>query len=166
MTIENTRKNNSVYVELKERLCVQKMVEMQSAYRFYGYDELDENLELIEDSYDINLYKLDEVVALKNQSEEVQIKFINQKQYIENKQIPEKSKLENILTTACILNCCSELVINLSENELFILSIFSLNIGSKYGIDSDYKEIINKGINYVLPYFRETQVSERQYTLK
>ena len=78
MITEKT-KNNSVYVELKERLYEQKMIEMQSAYCFYGYDELDENLEFIEDSYDINLYKLDEVAALKHQSKEVQLKFINQK---------------------------------------------------------------------------------------
>lgn len=166
MIIESTRKGNSIYDELKERLCIQKMIEMQSAYHFYDYDELDENLELIEDSYDINLYKLDEVADLKRQTKEVQKKFILQKAYIENIDIPEQIKLENILTTACILNQCSELVMDLPENELFMLSIFSLNTGSKYGIDSDYEEIVNKGIQIILPYFRETQVLERQYTLK
>ena len=54
----------------------------------------------------------------------------------------------------------------LSGNELFMLSIFSLNTGSKYGIDSDYEEIVNKGIQIILPYFKEQQVSNQQYTLK
>ena len=166
MVIQSTRKNNSIYDEVKERLYIQKLIDMRLASENYTEDELDAQFENIDDNYDINLFKLDEVADLKRQTKEVQKKFILQKAYIENIDIPEQIKLENILTTACILNQCSELVMDLPENELFMLSIFSLNTGSKYGIDSDYEEIVNKGIQIILPYFRETQVLERQYTLK
>jgi len=169
MVIQSTRKGNSIYDELKERLYIQKTIETQYAYRLYEDSELDENLEMIEDNYDINLFKLDEITVLGEKSKEIKRKFIIQKLYIEDMKIPEKVKIENILTTACLLNYHSDLLMDLSENQIYILSVASLNIGNKYGIDWNCKALLKKQIDSLLPEFNkvtESLCNPKQYVLE
>lgn len=104
MVIKSTRQGNSVYDEMKSRVFNLHMMERQSAYETYtADDELNEALELTEEDYDFNLFKLDVLMTLSKMNESLKRRFIEQKIYIDQMDISEKQKIEAILTSACII---------------------------------------------------------------
>jgi len=123
MEFKSTRQGNSVYDEIKSRLFEQKLLERQTSYEKFEYDdELDESLNMIEDEYIFNLFKLDEILLLGNKTEELKRRFFEQKLFIESSDISEKQKVNAILTTACLLSRIYEQVKNFNVEQLYTLS--------------------------------------------
>lgn len=168
MVLKSTRKSNSIFDELKERLYIQRLIEIQFAYENYTEDELDETLKNIDDDYDFNLFKLDEISILARQTDEIKRKFIIQKLYIEKLNIPEKAKIENILTVACLLNRHNNLIMDLNENTLYILSLTLLNVGYQGISNFDYEPLIKKQLDIILPIIgnmKDSLEKDKQYII-
>ena len=125
MVIQSTRQGNSIYDEMKSRAFSLHTMERQRAYEKYTDDwDLNEELELSEDNFNFNLFKLDDLAALSKMPEPLRRKFIEQKIYIDQMDIPEKNKVEAILTSACILKNFGVLLVNknLSQDELYLVA--------------------------------------------
>ena len=163
MVLQSTRKGNSVYDEMKERVHRQYLIDKQSAYINYSINSgLIEAMDTIEEEYNFNLFKLDELASLAHKAESLQRKFINQKFYIENMDVSSKTKIDSILTTACILNRFGNSVIDVPENIIYILSCVLLNTGIEE--HDKYKMIIDQ---ILVTFKREDESLEKtkQYTI-
>ena len=131
MVIENKRQGNSLFDEMKARTFELYMIGRQSAYEtFTADDELADALRICEDDYTFNLFKLDVLAYLSNRREEVRRKFVEQKMYIDQMDIPEKNKIQAILTSACILNDFGTSIINrnASNQDIYLVSRAMVNI--------------------------------------
>ena len=131
MVIKSTRQENSVYDEMKSRVFNLYMIERQGAYEIYtADDELNEALEISEDNYNANLFKLDVLMALAKMHESVKRRFVEQKIYIDQMDIPEKQKVEAILTSACILKNFGTSIMNrkASNETICLLARAMVNI--------------------------------------
>lgn len=131
MVIESTRKGNSIFDEMKSRVFSLYMMKRQSAYETYtADDELKDALAISEDEYSLNLYKLDELVELSKMSQFLSKQFITQKMYIEQMDIPEKDKIESILTSACIFKNFGVGLINrnTTEEEFYLIARAMVNV--------------------------------------
>ena len=122
MEFISTRRGNSVFDELKDRVYHQKLVEEHIASRHKQSGELEEAMDIIESEFVLNLFKIDDVCELASMSEEVQRKFISQKLFVEGMNISEKAKLQSILTTASILGRVNTRVQDLQDSELYLLA--------------------------------------------
>lgn len=122
MEFISTRKGNSMFDEMKSRVFEQKTYEEMKAHDNLADGELEEYLDVIESDYVFNLAKVDELADLSTRSEEIQRRFIEQKFYIEEKNISEKAKIQTILTTASILNRVDTRPQDLRLEELYLLS--------------------------------------------
>lgn len=163
MEFKSTRNNNSIFDELKSRLYTQSVIEKNDAYKKYTLDEeLVEAIEISEDDYNFNLFKLDQVAALDNQLLGIRKKFISQKLYIERMEISEKEKLEIILTTACLLNNFGLKITLLHETSLYLLARAMINIDlNNY---SNYEILISSHLNNIMALLRnvdKTSIPEK-----
>lgn len=129
MEFRSTRKGNSIYDEMKSKIFEQRLLERQLAYQKFEWDdELSETLDMIEDEYIFNLFKLDEISLLENKPEEVKRVFCEQKIYIEQADISEKEKNNLILTTTCLFTRIYPYIKHLNDEQLYLLGTLMKNV--------------------------------------
>lgn len=171
MVLESTRKGNSIFDELKERAFALYMTERQSAYEVYtADDELNEALEMSEDAYNFNLLKLDDLAYLTSAPEMIQRRFIQQKLYIEQMDMSEKSKIETILTSASIMKNFGVAFISrsISEENFNLLAHAMVDIEpSNYFL---YKELVLHRVDKLIYLLRKVNdspiIHHKQYQKK
>lgn len=128
MELVGIKKENVFFEEMKSRISNQKRLEQIEAREKSSSGMLEETLDVIESDYLFSLSKLDDVAELSSRDEQIRRKFIEQKIYIDGKDILEKNKIRTILTTACILSRVGTRTQDLTSEELYLLAAAMIQI--------------------------------------
>lgn len=138
MKFSSNVNKDSLFDVLKAMTYNCKMEEISRARHSLKDGELEEALDEIESDYTFNLFKLDEVAELESSSVESQKKFVEMYLHINDLDISTKSRIQTILTSACILNKVNTRTQDLENEQFFLLSATMVPIPlDEYGVYGD-----------------------------
>lgn len=144
MELISNERRNSVFDEMKMRVYNQKNQEELRAKLNLEGTQRKEKLDMIEEEYIANLFKLDDIAELASRDIDLQRKFMEMKLAFENTDMSEKNKVEAIITSASVLNRIDTRVEDLSTSEfsLLVSALVPISI-EKY---NEYGELLSHPI--------------------